>query len=72
MVVGGASGQQNFSVPASADGTADTKITFDSTFEYVQVSSVSADGWISDADDYTCDTAPIVSSDVYAENATSA
>ena len=72
MVAGGANGQQNFSVPANADGTAQTQITFDSpTGEFVQVSSVSADGWVSSAQDYSFNPAPKISSDVYAENATS-
>ena len=71
MVAGGANGQQNFSVAANADGTAQTPITFDNSTEFVQVSSVSADGWISDAQDYNFNSAPKVSSDVYAENATS-
>lgn len=72
MVAGGADGQQNYSVPANADGTAQTQITFDSSWgEWVQIASVSADGWISDAQDYSFNPMPKVSSNVYAENATS-
>ncbi len=72
MVVGGASGQQNYTIAAKKDGTATTQITFDSTTgEYVYVSSVSADGWTSDRDEYTFNTSPTITSNVYAENGTS-
>jgi hypothetical protein len=69
-VAGGASGQQNYSVPAAADGTATVPVTFTSGAGFVQISSVSADGWVSDVNEYFLDTAPHISSDVYAENAT--
>lgn len=71
MIAGDPSGQKNYTIAANADGTAQTQITFDAAFEWVQISSVSADGWISDAADYSFNSAPKVSSDVYAEGATS-
>lgn len=71
MVAGGSSGQQNFSVPAKADGTASAQITFDNTWgEWVQVSSVSADGWVSQAQDYSFNPTPTVNSGEYPENGT--
>ena len=72
MVVGDPSGQLNYTVPAAANGTAKTQVTLDSTSgEYLYISSVSADGWISDSTYYSINTAPTVSSNVYAENASS-
>ena len=72
LVAGGNSGQQNYTVAAKADGTATTQITFDSTTgESVQVSSVSADGWTSDPQEYFFNTSPTISSDVYVEGGTS-
>lgn len=72
VVAGGNSGQQSYRVAAKADGTATTQITFDSTTgESVQVSSVSADGWTSDTQDYFFNTSPTISSNVYTEGGTS-
>jgi hypothetical protein len=72
QVVGDPNGQQNYTVAANADGTATTQITLDSNYgEWVQVSSVSADGWTSALGDYQIVTTPTVSSDVYTENGTS-
>lgn len=71
-VVGGNSGQQELTVSADADGSAQVDVTIDSTWgEWLDVSSKSADGWISDQYQYLVSTAPIVKSDVYAENASS-
>ena len=71
-VVGSDAGQQSYTVPAAADGTASARITIDSSFgEWLYVTSVSADGWNSDADTYLVNPAPTVSSDVYAENGSS-
>jgi hypothetical protein len=71
-VVGDPNGQQNYTVAAKQNGTAQTQVTLDSTTgEELYISSVSADGWTSDSMYYSINTAPTVSSDVYAENATS-
>jgi hypothetical protein len=71
-VVGDPNGQLNYTVPAKKNGTAQTQVTLDSTAgEWLQVSSVSADGWVSDSSEYVINTAPTVSSNVYAENGTS-
>jgi hypothetical protein len=72
QIVGDPNGQQNYTVAAKKNGTAQTQITLDSTSgEWVQVSSVSADGWVSDPGDYYITTTPTVSSNVYTENGTS-
>lgn len=58
-------------VPAAADGTAKVELTLDGIHgEHLQVSSRSANGWISDAASWTIayDTTPTVASDVYPEN----
>ena len=71
QVVGDPNGQQDYTVAARKNGTAQTQITlYSTTGEWVQVSSVSADGWVSDLGDYTINTEPTVSSNVYAENGT--
>jgi hypothetical protein len=69
-IVGDPSGQQDYSVPASADGTALTQITLDNTYEWIRVNSVSADGWVSDVGDYTFNSEPTVASNTYPENGT--
>jgi hypothetical protein len=72
QVSGDPSGQQNYTVAAKKNGTAQTQITLDSTFgEWVQVSSVSADGWVSDLGSYSIITTPTITSDVYTEGGTS-
>ncbi|MEV7146145.1 hypothetical protein AB0O05_06555 [Streptomyces sp. NPDC093084] len=70
-VVGGPDGDRTFEVAAAADGTATAELTLDGiTGERLDVTSRSANGWLSDpaswAVDY--DTAPTVTSDVYPEN----
>lgn len=70
QIVGDPSGQQNYSVPAAADGTALTQITLDNTYEWIQVSSVSADGWVSDGGNYTFNSEPTVAAKAYPENGT--
>ena len=72
QIAGDPNGQQNYTVAAKKNGTAQTQITLDSTFgEWVQVSSVSADGWVSQPGDHSITTTPTVSSNVYTENGTS-
>ena len=72
QVVGDPNGQQNYTVAARKNGTAQTQVTLNSTSgEWLQVSSVSADGWTSDPGDYTIITTPTISSDVYVEAGTS-
>jgi len=72
LLAGDPNGQQNYTVVAKADGTAQTRITLDSTFgEWLYISSVSADGWTSQSAYYYINTAPTISSNVYAENGTS-
>ncbi|MEY9967569.1 hypothetical protein ABIA33_005642 [Streptacidiphilus sp. MAP12-16] len=67
--------QTTTTVKASAQGTAKLKITLDGIYgDTLQVSSTSADGWVTQANWWTggeADTTPTVSSDVYAENGTS-
>jgi hypothetical protein len=61
-------------VQAAADGSAQVTLTLDGAYgDTVQVSSTSANGWVSDPGSWstTYDTSPTVSSDVYAENGTS-
>jgi hypothetical protein len=71
-VVGGNSGQQTLTVPAAVDGTAHVDITIDSTLgEWLDVSSKSADGWISAQNHLPINTTPTVKSDVYLENGSS-
>lgn len=70
QIVGDPAGQKNYSIPAAADGTAVTQVTLDNTYEGIQVSSVSADGWTSDPGNYVFNSEPTVSSHVYPENGT--
>ncbi len=71
-VAGGGSGQQEFSVPATADGTAQVNVTIDSpTGEWLFVSSKSADGWVTPQNQYLINPSPTVTSNVYTENGTS-
>ncbi|MFK0113392.1 hypothetical protein [Streptomyces sp. NPDC091217] len=68
---GGPDGDRTFDVPAAADGTATTELTIDGvTGEHVDVTSRSANGWVSDPAswDIDYDTTPTVASDVYPEN----
>lgn len=65
---------QTINVKASADGTAEVRVTLDGTWgDFMFVSSKSADGWVSDNAFWgdQGDTAPAVSSDVYLENQSS-
>lgn len=67
---GGPDGDKSFDV-AAADGTATTQLTLDGiTGEHLQVTSKSANGWLSDAAGWDIDyeTTPAVASDVYPEN----
>lgn len=66
--------EQTINVKASANGTAKVRFTLDgNTGHYMLVTSQSADGWVSDSAywNYTIDTTPTVSSDVYPENQSS-
>jgi hypothetical protein len=66
--------QQTFTVKAAADGTAAFGVTLDGAFgDFVEVTSTSADGWISENSfwNFQVDTTPTVSSDVYLENQSS-
>lgn len=68
---GGPDGDKSVDVAAAADGTATTELTMDGIYgEHLQVSSKSANGWVSDAAswDIDYDTTPTVASDVYPEN----
>jgi hypothetical protein len=63
--------QQTFTVKASPSGKAEVPVTLDGiTGDVVQVSSTSADGWVSDKAFWSInfDTTPTVSSNVYPEN----
>lgn len=65
----GETGQQTTNVSASGTGTAEVSLTDDSSYgEIIIVSSVSADGWVSQAQWYFVNTTPVVKSDVYPEN----
>ncbi|MFD9514673.1 hypothetical protein [Streptomyces mirabilis] len=69
--INGRDGDRTFDVPAAAGGTATTELTMDGiTGEHVEVTSKSADGWVSDPAswDIDYDTTPTVASDVYPEN----
>ncbi|MFK0282375.1 hypothetical protein ACIQVL_18175 [Streptomyces sp. NPDC090499] len=69
--VNGPDGDRTFDVAAAADGTATTELTMDGiNGEHVEVTSKSADGWVSDPAfwDIDYDTTPTVASDVYPEN----
>ncbi|MCX4458359.1 hypothetical protein OG585_38225 [Streptomyces sp. NBC_01340] len=68
---GGPHGDKTVDVAAAADGTATTELTMDGIDgEHLQVTSKSANGWLSDAAswDIYYDTTPTVASDVYPEN----
>ncbi|MEU5637208.1 hypothetical protein ACH47C_13295 [Streptomyces rishiriensis] len=68
---GGPDGDRTFDVAAAADGTATTELTIDGiTGERLEVTSRSANGWLSDAASWGIDydTTPTVASDVYPEN----
>ncbi|MBY8882193.1 hypothetical protein K7862_31845 [Streptomyces sp. PLK6-54] len=68
----GGQNDRTVQVPASADGSATAKLTLDGADgEWVQVSSTSANGWVSAEQwwNVVFDTTPTVGSDVYAENA---
>ncbi|MFJ8489010.1 hypothetical protein ACIRBZ_11680 [Streptomyces sp. NPDC094038] len=68
---GGPDGDKNFDVAAAVDGTATTELTLDGIAgEHVQVTSRSANGWVSDPASWGVDydTTPTVASDVYPEN----
>lgn len=63
------SGQQTVTVPASAHGTGVVTLTVSNPDgEPLIVSSQSADGWISQPQEYFINTAPVVNSSVYPEN----
>lgn len=65
---------QTINVTASADGTAEVRVTLDGSWgDFMFVTSKSADGWVSDNAFWgdQADTAPTVSSDVYQENRSS-
>jgi hypothetical protein len=65
---------QQFTVKASADGTAEFGLTLDDpTGDFITVNSTSADGWTSQGFFWydSLDTTPTVSSDVYLENQSS-
>ncbi|MEW1773307.1 hypothetical protein [Streptomyces sp. NPDC086777] len=69
--VNGPDGDRTFDVAAAADGTATTQLTMDGVNgEHVEVTSRSADGWVSDPTfwDIDYDTTPTVTSDVYPED----
>ncbi|MFJ9564495.1 hypothetical protein ACIRQQ_31210 [Streptomyces fuscichromogenes] len=68
---GGPDGDKTFDVAAAADGTATTELVIDGiTGEHLDVTSKSANGWLSDPAswDIDYDTTPTVASDVYPEN----
>jgi len=70
----GGQNDKTITVDAAADGTAEVTLPLDgNNGEYVDVTSTSADGWVSDeASWYTwVDTTPTVSSDDYPENGSS-
>lgn len=67
--------QTTTTVPASAQGTAEVNVTLDgSSGDMLLVTSTSADGWVSETawwNNGYVDTTPTVTSNVYAENASS-
>ncbi|MEU1401764.1 hypothetical protein ABZ471_05240 [Streptomyces sp. NPDC005728] len=68
--IGGQS-DKTVDVAAAADGTAEAKLALDGLYgESLQVTSKSANGWVSDAASWSIsyDTTPTVASDVYPEN----
>ncbi|MEU6201797.1 hypothetical protein [Streptomyces sp. NPDC047061] len=68
---GGSDGDRTFEVAAAADGTATTQLTLDGvTGEQLDVTSRSADGWVSDPASWGIDydTTPTVASEAYPEN----
>lgn len=70
----GGSTEQTVQVKADKDGTARVRLTLDGIYgENVDVKSTSANGWVSSSASYAAsfDTSPTVTSDVYAENASS-
>lgn len=70
----GAEHDRTVQVPAAKDGSARFTLKLDgASGERVYVTSTSANGWVSDTAEWSVsfDTAPTVSSDVYAENASS-
>lgn len=68
-------GDSTIQVAAAADGTAEVTLVLDGVIgdDSVLVTSTSANGWVTDAGEYDTyfDTTPTVTSDVYAENASS-
>ncbi|MGW2464559.1 hypothetical protein ACWC2M_37110 [Streptomyces sp. NPDC001761] len=67
----GGQSDRTVEVAAGADGTASVELALDGIYgENVQVTSTSANGWVSDAAWWgtTYDTTPTVASDVYPEN----
>ncbi|MEV0223106.1 hypothetical protein [Streptomyces sp. NPDC050704] len=67
----GGQNDRTFEVAAGADGTATTELTLDGIHgENLQVTSKSANGWVSDAAWWgiSYDTTPTVASDAYPEN----
>ncbi|AWT44455.1 MULTISPECIES: hypothetical protein [Streptomyces] len=71
--LGGQDSGRTVEVPAEADGTASVELTLDGIYgERVEVSSRSANGWMSDAASWsiTYDTTPTVTSQTYPENGT--
>jgi hypothetical protein len=65
----GDSGQQTVSVPASAKGKAEFKLTDESPdSEFIYVDSVSADGWVSQQQVYGIVTTPDITSTEYPED----
>ncbi|ANS66694.1 large secreted protein [Streptomyces lincolnensis] len=73
QTVGGRN-DRTFEIPADADGTATTRLTLDGEYgESLQVSSKSANGWVSDRTWWgvSYDTTPTVTSAAYPENGSS-
>ncbi|GKQ38971.1 hypothetical protein [Streptomyces sp. A012304] len=67
----GGQNDRTFEVAAAADGTATVELAMDGVYnQNVQVTSKSANGWVSDAAWWgiSYDTTPTVASDVYPEN----
>ncbi|MFD3733105.1 hypothetical protein [Streptomyces sp. NPDC058632] len=70
----GQGGTRTVDVTAAEDGTAQVELTLDGIYgELLQVTSRSANGWVSDAASWNIsyDTTPTVTSDVYPENGSS-
>ncbi|MEU9437243.1 hypothetical protein [Streptomyces sp. NPDC048252] len=71
QTIGGQTYGESVEVTAEADGSAEVQLTLDGIYgEALQVTSRSANGWVSDAGRWssTYDTTPTVVSDAYPEN----